>query len=78
MVIITYLQNARIGIATEQGKPYYRFSRILKDLGMNYDSILPKDIPNFDGDIILTTEKRLQKPRQFHYFLMILLRKILK
>ena len=61
MVIITYLQNARIGIATEQGKPYYRFSRILKDLGMNYDSILPKDIPNFDGDIILTTEKEAPK-----------------
>ncbi len=24
---------------------------------MNYESILPKDIPYFDGDIILTTEK---------------------
>ena len=28
---------------------------------MNYDSILPKDIPFFDGDIILTTEKEAPK-----------------
>ena len=28
---------------------------------MNYDSILPKDILNFDGDIILTTEKEAPK-----------------
>ena len=60
-MIITYLKNARIGIATELGRPYYRFSRILKNLGMNFDSILPKDIPYFDGDIILTTEKEAPK-----------------
>ena len=28
---------------------------------MNFDSILPKDIPYFDGDIILTTEKEAPK-----------------
>lgn len=61
MISITYLQNARIGIATELGKPYYRFSRILKNLGMNFDSILPRDILNFDGDLILTTEKEAPK-----------------
>ena len=60
-MIITYLKNARIGIATELGRPYYRFSRILKDLGTDFDSILPKDIPNYDGDIILTTEKEAPK-----------------
>jgi hypothetical protein len=42
---------------------------------MNYDSILPKDILNFDGDIILTTEKEAQKLLQSHYFLMTLLKK---
>ena len=60
-MIITYLKNARIGIATELGRPYYRFSKILKDLGINFDSILPRDIPYFDGDIILTTEKEAPK-----------------
>ena len=38
-----------------------RFSKILKGLGINFDSILPRDIPYFDGDIILTTEKEAPK-----------------
>ena len=28
---------------------------------MNFDSILPKEIPYFDGDIVLTTEKEAPK-----------------
>ena len=57
IIIITDLKYAKIAVATEFGRPYYRFSKILKDLGMNFASILPHEIPAFDGDIILTTEK---------------------
>ena len=56
IIIITDLKYAKIAIATEFGRPYYRFSKILKDLGINFSSILPHEIPNFDCDLILTTE----------------------
>ena len=52
---ITQIENLRIGVATESGKHYFRFSKVLKDLGINFDSILPSQIQNFDGDLILTT-----------------------
>lgn len=61
MQIITHLQNAKIGIATECGKPYFRFSKILKTLGINYDSILPCQIQNYNGDLIFTTENEIPK-----------------
>ena len=51
------LQNTRIGIATTYGKPYYRFSNLLKVLDLPFDSILPKEIPNYKGNLILTTRK---------------------
>ena len=51
------LLNSRIGIATTYGKPYYRFSTSLKTLNISFDSILPKDILNYDGDLILTTRR---------------------
>ncbi|NJK77618.1 MAG: hypothetical protein HC944_00545 [Nanoarchaeota archaeon] len=42
-------------MATTYGKPYYRFSTYLKTLNLSFDSILPDDIPNYDGDLIFTT-----------------------
>lgn len=51
------LLNSRIGIATTYGRPYYRFSTSLKVLNISFDSILPEDIPNYDGDLVLTTRK---------------------
>jgi len=51
------LLNSRIGIATTYGKPYYRFSTSLKILNISFDSILPEDILNYDGDLILTTRR---------------------
>ena len=47
----------RIGIATTYGKPYYRFSNILKVLKLPFDSILPEEISNYGGNLILTTRK---------------------
>jgi hypothetical protein len=51
------LLNARIGIATAYGKPYYRFSTYLKALKLSFDSILPEEILNYSGHLILTTRK---------------------
>jgi len=56
LLFITQIKNARIGIATEFGRQYFRFSKILKDLDMNYDSILPNQIQNYDGDLVFTTQ----------------------
>ncbi|QUC65593.1 hypothetical protein NsoK4_00270 [Nitrosopumilus sp. K4] len=44
-------------MATTYGKPYYRFSNSLKILNLTFDSILPKDIPNYWGHLVLTTRK---------------------
>jgi len=55
--IIDPLLDSRIGIATAYGKPYYRFSNYLKTLNLSFDSILPQDIPNYGGNLVLTTRK---------------------
>ncbi len=39
------------------GKPYYRFSHILKVLNLPFDSILPEEISNYKGNLVLTTRK---------------------
>lgn len=49
--------NTRIGIATTYGKPYFRFSNSLKILNLSFDSILPNDIPTYNGHLVLTTRK---------------------
>lgn len=49
--------DARIGIATAYGRPYYRFSRLLRIIGARYDSILPEEIESYAGSLVLTTRK---------------------
>ena len=60
------LLNARIGIATTYGKPYYRFSTYLKTLKLSFDSILPEEILDYSGHLVLTTRqespKKCEKP----------------
>ena len=51
------LLNTRIGIATTYGKPYYRFSNYLKTLNLSFDSILPEEILEYSGHLVLTTRK---------------------
>jgi len=58
---ITRIENAKIGIATEYGKPYFKLSKIFKELSIPFDSILPSEIDDFDGDLIVTTEKEAPK-----------------
>ncbi len=55
-MIIDLLKNTRIGIATTYGKPYYKFSKSLKSLNLKFDSILPEEIPTYEGNLILTTK----------------------
>ena len=55
------LLNARIGIATTYGKPYYRFSTYLKTLQLSFDSILPEEILDYSGHLVLTTRKESPK-----------------
>lgn len=62
MPYIDPLLNARIGIATTYGKPYYRFSTYLKTLKLSFDSILPEEILDYSGHLILTT--RNESPKQ--------------
>ena len=60
------LLNARIGIATTYGRPYYRFSTYLKTLELSFDSILPEEILDYSGNLVFTTQeespKECQKP----------------
>ena len=60
-MIIDPLKYARIGIATTYGKPYYKFVKALRDLNLNFDSLLPEEINNFEGSLILTTSKEAPK-----------------
>ena len=56
------LLNARIGIATTYGRPYYRFSTYLKTLDLAFDSILPEEILDYSGNLVFTT--REESPRE--------------
>ena len=49
------MKSARIGIATTSGKTYFAFSQVLKSLKLCYDSLIPEQIHDYHGDIILTT-----------------------
>ena len=60
-MIIDPLKYARIGIATTYGKPYYKFVKALRDLNLNFDSLLPEEINNFEGSLILTTSNEAPK-----------------
>ncbi len=63
-MIIDPLKYARIGIATTYGKPYYKFVKALRALNLNFDSLLPEEINNFEGTLILTTSKEAPKLSQ--------------
>jgi hypothetical protein len=54
---ISASENCRIGIATIYGKPYFQFVKALKFLNLKYDSLLPTEIQNYSGNLILTTQE---------------------
>src|SRR3990172_145240 len=59
--IIDPLNQARIGIATTYGRPYYKFVKALNTLKLQYDSLLPEEINTYEGSLILTTFKESPK-----------------
>lgn len=61
MKIIDPLQNTRIGVATLYGKPYFKFSKSLKQMNLRFDSLLPEQIHNYDGNVIFTTSSETPK-----------------
>ena len=61
MSIINPLHYTRIGIATTYGKPYYRFASSLRKLNISYDSLLPNEITDYKGSLVLTTKKEAPK-----------------
>ncbi len=46
-----------MGVATAQGRPYYLFTRWLRGLNIKFDVLKPAEIPNYTGDVILTTRE---------------------
>lgn len=58
---ISALQDCRIGIATTYGKSYFQFVKTLKSLNLKYDSLVPEDIPTYQGSLIFTTEDESPK-----------------
>ncbi|MEM3089333.1 MAG: hypothetical protein QXY22_02070 [Candidatus Nitrosotenuis sp.] len=58
---ISTLENCRIGVATTDGKSYFQFVKALKFLKLEYDSIIPEEIDEYSGNIILTTEAESPK-----------------
>ena len=49
--------DARVAVATAQGRPYYYFSALLKGLGIRFDSILPDQMRAYAGHLVLTTAR---------------------
>lgn len=58
------MNEARIGVATTYGRPYYKFIKALNDLKLQYDSLLPGEINKYEGSLILTTSKEAPKYSQ--------------
>ena len=61
MKFIDPLKHAHIGIATTSGRAYFAFSHTLKILKLDYDSLLPEQISDYDGDLVLMTS--LEAPK---------------
>ncbi|MDI1495981.1 MAG: hypothetical protein K8823_1289 [Cenarchaeum symbiont of Oopsacas minuta] len=56
-----------IGVATTQGRPYFRILQILKGSCIRFNSILPKDITSYDG-ITITTKSESPKHKNSIYY----------
>ena len=61
MKFIDSLKHIHIGIATTSGRAYFAFSQILKTLKLDYDSLLPEQISNYNGDLVLMTSSETPK-----------------
>jgi hypothetical protein len=48
-------------VATVYGRPYFKFVNTLKNLNLNYDSVLPEEITRSDKRLVLTTVRESDK-----------------
>jgi hypothetical protein len=60
-LIIEYKTQNNIAVATVYGRPYFKFVNILKNLKLNYDSVLPDEVTSSDRRLILTTIRESSK-----------------
>lgn len=49
------LGSHRIAVATVEGRAYYRFCSALRAMDLGFETILPSQIPDYDGSAVLTT-----------------------
>lgn len=54
-IVISAITDTRIGVATTNGRHYYRFVKMLKQLGLSFDSLLPSEIDRYPGTLVLTS-----------------------
>ena len=58
---ITYKTQNNIAVATVEGRSYFKFVKILKQLQLGYDSVLPEEVTSSDKRLILTTMRESSK-----------------
>jgi RNase H-fold protein (predicted Holliday junction resolvase) len=51
------LVSHKIAIATLDGRAYYRIMGMLKEIGLEFDNIMPGERPNPSVKLVITTEK---------------------
>ena len=60
-MVIAYQTQNNIAVATVYGRSYYKFVSTLKNLKLEYDSVLPEEITTSDRRLILTTVRESSK-----------------
>lgn len=60
-MVIAYQTQNNIAVATVYGRSYYKFVSTLKNLKLEYDSVLPEEITTSDRRLILTTIRESSK-----------------
>lgn len=54
---ITPIDPYRVGVATAQARPYYTFTKWLRDIGADFDVLEPLEMSGYGGHIMLTTRR---------------------
>ena len=54
---ITPIDPYRVGVATAQARPYYTFTKWLREMDAEFDVLEPKEMSAYGGHIMLTTRR---------------------
>ena len=52
---ITPIDPYRVGVATAQARPYYTFTKWLREMGADFDVLEPRQMSVYGGHVVLTT-----------------------